>query len=128
MILDLRYRTAWVAGVIALAGAILAVSLLPATVIEAVSRSDKFEHSAAYFALTLAAAGVVERRGYPWVALLAALFGVLVELLQGTLTTTRLADWHDAVANVTGIALALGLAYAGLGGWARRIETWLGVR
>lgn len=128
MILALRYRHAWLAFVLALAAGILVVSLLPARVVSVVNVWDKLEHSTAYLLLALAGAGIVERRGYVAVAGLAVLFGALVEVAQGTLTTTRMMDWHDVVANAAGIAVALLLAYAGLGGWARRVEAWLGAR
>jgi VanZ family protein len=128
MILMLRYRRLWIAAVAALAAAIATGSLVPAVAIETIGVWDKFQHGGAYFVLTLMLAGIVERRAYPVAAVVALLFGALLEVAQGTLTTTRVTDWHDIVANSTGIAAALVCAYLGLGGWAQRVEARLGIR
>ena len=58
--------------------------------------------------------------------LIALLLGIGLEFAQGLLTETRQGDPRDIVANATGILLALMLAYLGLGGWAGRVERWLG--
>lgn len=42
-----------------------------------------------------------------WVALGCVLFGMLIEVLQGTLTSYRTPDWFDVLANTTGISLAV---------------------
>ena len=42
-----------------------------------------------------------------WVAFACFLFGMLIEVLQGTLTSYRTPDWWDVVANSTGVVLAV---------------------
>ena len=125
--LNLAYRRAWVAGGVLLGATIVVGSLLPGQVISPFSIWDKFMHAAAYGALTLWFAGLLERPRYWLAGLLCFVLGVLVELAQATLTSTRLAESADLVANGLGAALGLALAYAGLGGWARHVERWLGV-
>jgi VanZ family protein len=126
--LELAYRRAWVAGGVLLAAGIVIGSLLPGPVVGSLfSLWDKLLHALAYGSLTLWFAGLLERSRYPLVAALSFALGILVELAQATLTETRLAESADLVANGTGAALGLVLAHAGLGGWARQVERWLGV-
>jgi VanZ family protein len=70
---------------------------------------------------------MLERSRYPVAAVLSFGLGILVELAQAPLTDPRLAESADLVANGVGAVLGLALAYAGLGGWARQVERWLGV-
>lgn len=42
-----------------------------------------------------------------WVAFASFLFGMLIEVLQGTLTSYRTPDWWDVVANSTGVVIAV---------------------
>lgn len=42
-----------------------------------------------------------------WVAFASFLFGMLIEVLQGTLTSYRTPDWWDVLANSTGVLLAV---------------------
>ena len=125
--LNLAYRRAWIAGGVLLGATIVVGSLLPGQVIAPLSIWDKFLHSAAYGALTLWFAGLLERPRYWLAGLLCFLLGMLVELAQATFTSTRLGESADLVANGAGAVLGLTLAYAGLGGWARHVERWLGV-
>jgi len=126
-VLPLVYRRLWLAGALLIAGGIVIGSLLPGPVVATVGIDDKFEHAGAYFALTLWLAGLVVRRRYAWAALAAFALGAAMEAAQGLLTVTREAEGLDLVANCAGIALALALAYLGLGGWAGRLERLLGV-
>ena len=125
-VLPLAWRPFWLAGAVAIVVSILAGSLLPGPVIETYVFNDKLEHAFAYFVLTFWLTGIVERRRYLWVALIPVVLGALMEIAQGRLTTTRYADPHDLLANLAGIAVALGLAYPALGGWAARVESRLG--
>ena len=125
MILPLRHRTAWLAAVAVLVAGIATGSLAPATTVTSIGVWDKLQHASAYFVLTAMLVGIVERRAYPLAGVGALLFGGLIEVAQGTLTTTRVMDWHDLVANSTGIVAALGSAYLGLGGWALWVESRL---
>ena len=124
--LPLVYRRLWLAGALLVVAGIIIGSLLPGPVVAEVASYDKFEHAGAYFALTLWLAGLVVPRRYAWVALAAFALGAALEAVQGLLTVTREPDGLDLVANGAGIALALALAYLGLGGWAARVERMLG--
>jgi VanZ family protein len=42
-----------------------------------------------------------------WIAFACFLFGMLIEVLQGTLTSYRTPDWWDVLANSTGVGLAV---------------------
>lgn len=42
-----------------------------------------------------------------WVAIACFVFGMLIEVLQGTLTSYRTPDWWDVLANSTGVLLAV---------------------
>ncbi|MCG9971543.1 VanZ family protein [Christiangramia crocea] len=42
-----------------------------------------------------------------WVAFACFIFGMLIEVLQGTLTSYRTPDWWDILANSTGVILAV---------------------
>lgn len=87
---------------------------------------DKIEHATGYFLLTSWFAGLYRRERYARLGLGCLLLGILIELLQG-LTPTRSMELGDALANATGISVALGAAYVGLGGWAEFVERCLGV-
>lgn len=116
----------WIAGACALCVLIIVGSLLPGPLVAVVGISDKLEHAGSYFLLTLWLGGMLERRRYLAAAVAAVLLGGSLEVAQRLLTTTREASLLDLAANAAGIALALALAYLGLGGWAGRIERWLG--
>lgn len=80
---------------------------------------DKYEHIIAYTALTLSWLFAVlrlekkESTNY-WVVFYVFLFGVLMELLQQTITTYRQADVFDVVANSSGILLGYTLFKKGV--------------
>ena len=84
------------------------------------------QHLAGYFILASWFLGIYPRERYPLIALGCFLFGGSMELLQN-LSPTRHPALADALVNGVGIALALTVAYAGLGGWAVRLERWLGL-
>jgi len=73
---------------------------------------DKLQHAGSYALLTALAARFFRQwrpaSRSPWgTALTAAVvFGAVIEILQGTLTASRNADWRDLLANGTGAALA----------------------
>jgi hypothetical protein len=125
IVLPLAHPRFWLAGALLLATGIVVGSLLPGPMLASVGGHDKLEHAGSYFVLTLWVAGLVDRRWYPRAALAAFALGATLEAAQGLLTATRQADVLDLVANSTGIALALALAYLGIGGWAGRVERWL---
>jgi len=124
--LPLRFRRLWATGATVIAAGIATFSLLPAPLVAQISLYDKLGHAAAYFLLTGWLTGMYERERYPLAIVLALLLGVCLELAQTALTSTRQLEFLDFVANAAGIALAGVLAYGGLGGWATRVERWLG--
>ncbi|MBM0124271.1 hypothetical protein [Pimelobacter simplex] len=73
-----------------------------------VPASDKWQHLVVYGLLSLGAVQLF-RPGRPLlvVAALLVLLGIGLEVAQGTLTTDRMMDWRDAVANAVGVGLGL---------------------
>lgn len=78
--------------------------------------TDKMLHAGAYLLLVLLwkLFLVFQRSDYKsytsnllWVAVLCLIFGMLIEVLQGTLTSYRKPDWWDILANSTGVGLAV---------------------
>lgn len=84
------------------------------------------QHLAGYFTLTSWFLGIYPRARYPLIGLGCFLFGGGMELLQN-LSPSRHPALADALTNGVGILAALAAAYAGLGGWAARVEALLGV-
>ena len=107
-------------------GAAVVVSLWPGGVPLPAQVWDKIQHGAGYAVLTLWFTGLYPRSRYPAIALGCFLLGLAIEGLQG-LTPTRSTEMADVVANTTGIAVAMALAYLLLGGWAQRVERLLGL-
>ncbi|MEP6259997.1 MAG: VanZ family protein [Gillisia sp.] len=79
--------------------------------------TDKMMHTAAYFGLAFCwlfyffikkPDSYNLKRGFVKVSALVVLFGMLIEVLQGAITTYREPDWADIVANTIGVLIALG--------------------
>jgi VanZ family protein len=123
----LPLRFAWFWGTVAWCGVGLGIllSVLPAGTTPW-PIGGKVQHLAGYFILTAWFAGIYPRARYPLVGLGCFLFGASMEVLQ-TLSATRHPALRDALTNGVGIGAALALAYAGLGGWAARLEKLLGL-
>ncbi len=87
-----------------------AISLLPpsALLLEGPENSDKLYHLTAYAALACWFALGYARAHWRRLALGLALLGVALEILQG-LTPERMASVWDALTNMLGILLGLGL-------------------
>jgi len=77
--------------------------------------TDKLLHGVAYFILTLLwlfyyVVKKSEILKYKWrffnISVLVIVFGMLIEVLQGTLTTYRQPDWADVLANSIGVFIA----------------------
>lgn len=83
---------------------ILWLALMPAASAPAGLGWDKLNHAAAIAAATgLAFVSIKPRRRAAGAAFLyGASLGILIEILQGTMTTTRSAEWGDVVADLIG--------------------------
>lgn len=88
-----------------------------------VSNSDKVGHFLAYGTLS-AWAVMLFRRKRTWILSAVALIflGVAMEFAQGYLTTTRMMDWRDALANTMGVGLGLCVSLLPVQAWLQRID------
>lgn len=88
-----------------------------------VSNSDKIGHFLAYGTLS-AWAVMLFRQKRTWILNAVALIflGIAMEFAQGYLTTTRMMDWHDALANTIGVGLGLCVSLAPMQVWLQRID------
>ena len=72
---------------------------------------DKFLHTSAYFMLTLSwlfaykKSLKLKKKGI-LILITVFIYGIIIEVLQGVLTTYRQADYFDMLANLTGIIIA----------------------
>lgn len=79
-----------------------------------IDNSDKFFHSIAYFFLALSWFFAVEKSHSIFkykivVVFFVLIFGIIIEILQSSLTTYRTADYQDILANSFGILIAMAL-------------------
>ncbi len=124
--LELARRGWWVLGAAAIVIVILAGSLLPLPEVDGLHSNDKLHHAAGYAALMFWIVGMLRPAWYlvAWAAVVT--LGGSVELVQALMGLGRHADWGDFLANLLGASLMLMLAWAGMGGWACRVERALG--
>jgi VanZ family protein len=124
--LPLRYARAWlVTGILILGiGLYSALTPVPSGL---PSFNDKLVHAAGFMAFMLWFGGIFTSRSMPRVALALALYGLLIEVLQG-LTRTRQAEALDLIADVAGVLLGWLLCAAGLSRWCTMLESWLAPR
>lgn len=100
-----------------LAGWILCIvlSLVPPPDLPGPAGSDKLGHFLAYFTLTAWAVGIFRtRRAHLLSALALVGLGIAMEIAQASLTSVRLGDVRDAVANTLGVAVGLLLGFTPL--------------
>lgn len=95
---------------------ILVVSLLPTRNLPEVRVSDKLVHGSIYTILFLLTYFgwkyqpkilFLKQKATNVLMLAVPLFGFIIEVLQGTCTTTRHFDWWDALANTLGASIGL---------------------
>ena len=122
--LALRYARFWAAMAWLGIGLAIFLTVLP-TGASPVPVGGRLQHITGYFIMTSWFTGIYPRARYPLIGLGCLLFGGGMEMLQ-IFSPTRHPAVKDALTNGIGIGLALGAAYAGLGGWATRIERLLG--
>ena len=88
-----------------------------------VSNSDKIGHFLAYGTLS-AWAVMLFRQKRAWILNAVALtfLGIAMEFAQGYLTTTRMMDWHDAMANTMGVGLGLCVSLLPMQVWLVKLD------
>ena len=96
------------------------ICVLPSEDLPDPGTGDRFEHTAAWFVLTATGYLLAPKR---WLAIpvFALVFGVLIEILQGTMGLGRHADPLDLVADAVGVGLAVA-GYVAVRGVARVID------
>lgn len=91
------------------------LSLMPPVQLGGPPDSDKLGHFLAYFTLSAWAVQIFRTRRAQFVAALSLiLLGVAMEFAQATLTTTRLGDPYDALANTLGVLAGFALTFTPL--------------
>ena len=94
-------------GLFGLAALILLVlCLAPSRDLPDTATGDRFEHTAAWFVLTITGYVLAPKRGIA-IPIFALAFGGVIEILQGTVGTGRHSDPADFVADSVGVALAV---------------------
>ena len=126
---SLRYARRWqLAGVLLLA-LVMVAALVPKLPFEELTAqfkiSDKVMHIAAFTFLTVWFAGQYEKKSYWRIAVGLMAFGILIELVQGTISY-RTSEWLDLLGDAAGIAAGLIIAMLGVGGWSVWVEGKLG--
>lgn len=73
-----------------------------------VENSDKIGHFLAYGILSAWAVMIFQSKSLWWKSSAALIcLGIAMEFAQGYLTSNRMMDWHDALANAMGVGLGL---------------------
>jgi VanZ family protein len=123
--LPLAHARPWAIASVLLVALVVWGSLRPGVESPPIGHLDKVEHFSVYAFLAVWFTGLFAREQFWKVALALATLGLAMELLQTTMQLGRQGDVWDEVANVTGIATGLALAFHRTGGWAVRVEAWL---
>jgi VanZ family protein len=101
----------WLFLCVALTALILWLALMPADSAPSGLGWDKLNHAGAIAVVTGLAYFSLSHRN--WAATAAFLYGtslgILIEILQATLTTTRTAEWGDVLADLIGAGSAWGM-------------------
>jgi VanZ family protein len=101
----------------------IALSLLPPIELGAPRDSDKLGHLLAYFTLSAWAVMIFRsRRGQCIAALALFALGLSLEFAQAQLTTTRLGDPRDALANTLGILAGFALSFTPAASFLHRLD------
>jgi VanZ family protein len=119
---ELRLARLWWALGWAIVVFITISTLEPARYVPNLHLWDKLEHALAFGGMTFWFGGLTRRSRWPVIAILMAIFGGVIEILQGAMKLGRDEDIMDFVADSVGISVALVLLYAGLGAWTRWVE------
>ncbi len=119
--LPLRYPWLWLALGWALVLGVVVGSLVPASMIKAITVNDKIMHAGSYFLLMVWFGGLYRRSRHPWIAVTLVVLGAALDLLQLD-TATRDFELMDIAADGLGVALGLVLTMLVLEGWCQRLE------
>jgi len=127
-VIELRYAWRWqVAGILLLVF-VLVAALVPKMPFDELAAqfniSDKVMHIVAFAVLAIWFSGQYERRSYWRIALGLLGFGVIIELVQATVSY-RTSEWMDLGGDAIGITAGLIVAALGIGGWSVAVEDWL---
>jgi len=124
-LLDLRYRTFWIAASAVLVLTVVWGSLQTAFGGPSIQGFDKVQHFSTYMFLATWFTGIFQRPHW-WRIVLGLLgLGLAMELGQYVMQSGRMGDPFDMAANTAGVAAGVALALLLTGGWAQKIETWL---
>jgi VanZ family protein len=124
--LQLRRRRLWIALSTVLLAAVFFACLKPDFGPPAPAGFDKVEHMTAYVLLALWFTGLVSRGRYWAVGAGLMALGLLIEVLQWLMNLGRSAEALDMLANTLGVGVGIAIALLATGGWAPRLESWLG--
>lgn len=105
-----RKKLGWLVGGAAALGVVFASLVSPSFLSMPVAVSDKLYHAVAYFVLTLVALYIFDDEQPLVVAVGVVVLGAGVEVAQG-FVPYRTMSLLDAVANVVGVAVAVGVAF-----------------
>jgi len=122
----LNNKKLWVALWLFAITMVMVLSLIPPppVLLDLPKNSDKGQHFMAYFLLAFSATQLFYRGRFLWVVgLLLILLGISLEWAQGVLTTTRMADPWDALANTLGVTLGLVTSFTPLGNILLRLQS-----
>lgn len=101
----------------------ITLSLLPPIELGAPPDSDKLGHFLAYAALSTWSVMIFAgRRAQALSALALILLGIGLEFAQAELTTTRMGDSRDALANTLGVLAGLMLAATPVSRWLQHLD------
>lgn len=88
-----------------------------------VDNSDKIGHFLAYGTLSAWAVMIFQGRANWWKSAAALVcLGIAMEFAQGYLTSNRMMDWHDAVANTMGVVLGSCVSFLPMQVWLQRMD------
>ncbi len=85
--------------------------------------SDKLGHFLAYGTLSAWAVMIFQSKRTWWKSAAALVcLGISMEFAQGFLTSHRMMDWHDAMANTMGVGLGLCVSLLPMQVWLQRMD------
>jgi len=97
--------------------------ITPPDVSLGVDNGDKIGHFLAYSSLSAWAVMIFQNKKNWWKSALALIFlGIAMEFSQGYLTSNRMMDWHDAVANTLGVGLGLCVSLLPMQMWLHKLD------